>query len=777
MTIAGKLNFLVVSLLIGMSAMLAVLAGVRDYQLARDQLIGSLVREVNQRSEISLYIHYRREDALAAVLDGLRAAPAVESVAAFDSQGERLMVRPAGALRANPGFEYLRRDFADAEVSLASLDYRLQTVDRGLFSALRGDDRYFYLVIPVSTRVNPLKLDLEPEEFFPDHAQVRGGSIFIVGYLQVTIHQRGLAKEIVPDLLAVVAACLGLALLALLLSLSLTRRITRPISRLAEMADGIASGGLHEPVKVTGSDEVQEIAKILNGVITGVTEYKQRMDTDHHLLSMKVEERNEQLSRRNEELNRAVKQVTRAKNRLHHLAYYDGLTSLPNRRLFTEQLALLLKLMERSDKVLAVLFLDLDNFKRINDSLGHSAGDMLLREVGERLSSCIRGSDVLASSADPGARIDVSRIGGDEFTVVLNQLESAEAVCRVAERLRNELIRPMSINGHELVVTCSIGIALAPQHAKDVEGLLRCADTAMYRAKNTGKNNFMVYDPGMDEAGIERLTLENELRKAVERGGLALHYQPQVDTHSGSVVGAEALVRWDHPELGPIAPSRFVPLAEEMGLISQLGEWVVREACRQVGEFASRGVKLPRVSVNVSALQFTPDFNRMIRDVLEETRLPSGVLQLEVTEGVLMSDISASVNALSELRDMGVGLAIDDFGTGYSSLNYLTQFPLDELKIDRNFVVDAVVSDRGASLVKGIIALTRSLGLKPVAEGVETLDQFRFLTQNGAHIIQGFMFSKAVPAAELEPLLSPWHFAEFLQNLDLEPVDKTGFGA
>ncbi len=776
MTIAGKLNLLVVSLLLGMSLLLCGLSGMRDYRLARDQQIHTIVDEVEQRSEIPLYLHYGEKQALAAVLDGLRAAPPVQYVVAYDSQGARQLTRPTGPPVHIPDMQSLRREVSDVDVSLSSVDSHGQPVGSGLLSALFGADHSFQLVVPVTAPVNPLKADLQRADFFPRQGADGAVSSFVVGYLQIGISQRGLMQQVLPGMGAMLATSMGLMLLALVLSLWLSRRITVPISRLAQLADGIASGGLHEPVKVKGSGEVQEIAKILNGVITGVTEYKQRMDTDHHLLSMKVEERNDQLSRRNEELNRAVKQVTRAKNRLHHLAYYDGLTALPNRRLFTEQLALLLKQMERNDRMLAVLFLDLDNFKRINDSLGHNAGDVLLREVGERVSRCIRSSDVVASGAnpDPGARIDVSRIGGDEFTVVLSQLESREAAEKVAERLRNELIRPMLINGHELVVTSSIGVALAPDHADNVEGLLRCADTAMYRAKTSGKNNFMFYDPAMDDASIERLTLENELRKTLERGGLELHYQPQVDTHSGSVVGAEALVRWNHPEYGSISPVRFIPLAEEMGLIGVLGEWVLREACRQVADWASRGVKLARVSVNVSALQFTPSFNAMIREVLEETGIPPGVLQLEVTEGVLMSDISTSVAALAELREMGVGLAIDDFGTGYSSLNYLSRFPLDELKIDRNFVVDAVASDQGASLVKGIIALTRSLGLKPVAEGVETLEQFHFLTRNGANVIQGFLFSRPVPAQELEELLTPWHYAEFLQQLDEPAAEKAG---
>ncbi|MFV8818190.1 putative bifunctional diguanylate cyclase/phosphodiesterase [Haliea sp. E17] len=776
MTIAGKINTLVVVLVVGMSMLLSGMAGIRDYRVARDSLIDQLVFQVRQSRELPMYLQFEDREGLAATLDRLNAAAAVSYSVLFDSQRNRLLVRPQSAAGGLLPFSSLRGQSADTERSIVNVDRNGMETGSGLLSAIAGRDRFIQIILPVTSPVNPVSRGVQAGDFLPRSGAVDHSS-FVTGYIQIAVNQHALLLEILPGLLAVFLACLGVAVVALGLSLWLTRRITAPIALLAEVADGIASGGLQEPVKVSGGDEVQEIAKIFNGVITGVSAYKQRMDADHHLLSMKVEERNAQLSKRNEELNRAVQQVTRARNRLHHLAYYDGLTALPNRRLFTEQLGLLLKLMQRNNQSLAVLFLDLDNFKRINDSLGHSAGDLLLREVGERLTGCVRSSDIVAHNVDPAAQIDVSRIGGDEFTVVLNQVDDLESAKLVAERLMEELSRPLLINNHELVVTCSVGVAVAPLHAEDVEGLLRCADTAMYRAKRRGRNHYMVYDKSMENTGIERLTLENELRKAVERGAMELHYQPQVDTNSGSVVGVEALVRWSDETLGVISPEMFIPVAEEMGLITDIGEMVVRRACHQVKAFADRGIKLPRVSVNVSALQFTPDFQQMIREVLEETGINPGALQLEVTEGVLMSDVTTSIAALRELRDMGIGLAIDDFGTGYSSLSYLSQFPLDELKIDRNFIVDAVASPQGASLVKGIIALARSLGLKPVAEGVEDREQFLFLTRNGAHVIQGYLFSKPVPAEELEALLTPWHYADFVQKLDAEEVAVGSAGA
>ncbi len=766
-TIAGKINALVIAIVVSMSLLVSGFAAVSEYRLERDRLLSRLTAQATGGPDLALYLFFDAQDALVASLGRLLEPRPVHYAVIYDTENQVLLTQPAGAGRPPHEFGALRDGLSQADIGLSSLDARGNEVSRGLLSAMLGKDRYFQLTLPIISAVNPLLQGTSQEDFLiaasrPAAEKAR----HVIGYLQLAINQRALLLQVMPGVSLVIAACVMFAALCLFLSLAFTRRITAPISRLAKVAEGISSGNLEEPVRVSGSGEVRDIANIINQVIADVSSYKKERDVDHQLLSMKVEERNVQLSRRNEELNRAVRQVTKTKNRLRQMAYYDALTSLPNRRLFTEQLSLLLKLANRNSQMLALLFLDLDNFKRINDSLGHSAGDLLLREVGLRLSGCVRDSDVVAHYVDNTAKIDVSRLGGDEFTVVLNQVDKAESAALVAERLMTTLTEPMLIEGHELVVTPSIGIALAPDHAEDVEGLLRCADTAMYHAKSAGKAAFLFYDSSMEETGLERLALENDLRKAIENEELVLFYQPQVDTQTGRVVGAEALIRWQHPEQGLIPPFRFIPLAEEMGLISEMGEWTMREACNQVKRFAASGVVLPKVAVNVSALQFTPSFSRRVKAVLEETGVDPGVLELELTEGVVMGDTSASVQALVELRDLGVSLSIDDFGTGYSSLSYLSRFPLDELKIDRSFVVDSVKSEEGASLVRAIVAMAQGLGLKLVAEGVETLEQYDFMTATGATVIQGYLFSPPVPAHELAPLLSPWHFQEQIQGLE-----------
>ncbi len=772
MTIAGKVNLLVIGIVVTLGTLVTGVGTVREYSLERDALLQRLETEVLGRPELALHVYLQNRDYLDSALSELLVQPAVYYAILYDNQEGKLVRRDQQLAPRTvvPTMAVLRKDLSAADHGKVSLDEKRNSVSDNVLGALLRRDHFTHLTYSITSAINPLEKGHSPEDFIVDVAPLgAAGSKHVVGYLHLAVNHRAVLLSILPYVGTMALFGLLFAVLCLSLSMSITRRITAPLSRLAQVADRVASGKLDKPIHVEGTGEIEEIAAILNGVISGVTSYKTQMDVDHQLLSMKVEERTVQLSRRNVELNKAVQEVTKTKNRLRHMAYYDSLTSLPNRRLFTEQLSMLLRMGQRREQELALLFLDLDNFKRINDSLGHSAGDLLLREVAARLTGCIRDSDLVSHADDNDrATVDISRLGGDEFTVVLTEVESVEAVAKVARRVISSLIKPMIIDGHELVVTPSIGIALAPKDGSDVESLLKSADTAMYHAKSAGKNSYLFFDSEMDAAGVERLTLENDLRRAIERDQLLLHYQPQIDTRSGSIVGVEALLRWQHPEHGLIPPFRFIPLAEEMGLIGDLGDWVLREACGQIRSYEEQGLKLPKIAVNVSALQFTPKFIERVKEVLRETGVVPSSLELELTEGVVMDDTNASVQALSELKQMGVRLSIDDFGTGYSSLAYLSRFPLDELKIDRSFVIDADKSENNASLVVAIIAMAKSLGLEVVAEGVETHQQYHFLTRNGAHVIQGYLFSEPVTAQALEVLLTPWHYIEQIQSIVAE---------
>lgn len=757
MTIAGKINALVISIAVAAGCILTATALQREYSSTRERLIKQSVNLVQSQPQLQIAIYLKDTGELQATLqDVLKSSSTILYTIARDQTGLEL----GRAQQANtPEYELGR--FDDMRGSISVVETSMTTLP------LPGGDVVWDLTIPVLSVVNPLDQNVGRDEFGAALASSRtASSLHVVGYVQLGISRALLLKEIFPAILAVMAIAMVFILLCSVFSRHMTRRITAPFSIIKRMADDISSGTAVQPRGLEDSGEFKEIVVLLNTIIGGLNTYKTRMDVDHQLLSMKVEERTSQLSKRNDELSQAVRQVTETKDRLHKLAYYDSLTGLPNRRLFTEQLDLLLRLAKRNKDMLALLFLDLDNFKRINDSLGHSSGDLLLREVAKRLATCVRESDIIAHYVEPNSQIDVSRLGGDEFTVVLNQLDNADSAGMVAQRLLDVLAQPITIEGHDLVVTPSIGIAIAQAETETVEALLKAADIAMYHAKSSGKNTFTFYNSEMDDAGVDRLEMENELRRALENRELTLHYQPQVDTLTGTVTGAEALMRWPHPERGMIPPFKFIPLAEEMGLIGALGEWGLEEACRQMVELQALHLELAKVSVNVSALQFNQSFITRVTEVLANTGLRPKRLQLELTEGIMMDNTDATVSALSHLKDLGVQLSIDDFGTGYSSLSYLSRFPLDELKIDRSFVIDFDKSQNDASLVVAIIAMARSMRLKLVAEGVETQEQYHFLRNNGASVIQGYLFSKPVPFAELKTMLEPGYFKEQIAQLN-----------
>ncbi len=421
--------------------------------------------------------------------------------------------------------------------------------------------------------------------------------------------------------------------------------------------------------------------------------------------------------------------------RIEHMAHHDALTGLPNRAALEIHLAAALAMARRNGTQVALLFIDLDNFKTINDSLGHHAGDLLLCEVADRLRSAIRESD------------QVARLGGDEFVVVVEGIKRSDAVAGVASKIIQAVGQPCLIEEQSLHTSPSIGISIFPDDGDSADVLMRNADTAMYYAKSSGRNNFQFFAEPMNTAANKRLHLESELWRALAENQLLLHYQPQVDLLSGRIVGVEALVRWNHPERGMISPADFIPVAEESGLILPIGHWVLLEACKQAKAWLDSGADMGDMAVNISAHQFKqPEFPASVRRILEETGLPPGRLELEITESAVMHSADSSVNVLVELKAMGVKLAIDDFGTGYSSLAYLRRFPIDRLKIDRSFVADLEGDQDAASLVSSIIALGQSLGLRLVAEGVETSGQADFLREKSCERVQGFHFFRPASA-------------------------------
>ena len=445
------------------------------------------------------------------------------------------------------------------------------------------------------------------------------------------------------------------------------------------------------------------------------------------------------------------KQAERA---IHQLAYYDSLTGLANRVLFKDRLSNALSYAERYHQHLATLFIDLDRFKVINDTLGHTVGDRLLTHVAERLSESVRQSDSVGRHADHEPTHALARLGGDEFTILLTALPTPEDAGRVARRILEALAHPLSIDGHEIFISASIGISIFPSDGATVEALLKNADTAMYHAKEQGRNNCQFYSSGLNAAAAERLDLENELRRALEREEFVVFYQPKLNIHSRKILGAEALVRWKHPKRGLVPPGVFLNAAIDTGLIRPMDEWVLREACRQVKAWETAGLPPITVSANVSnSLFHGRTLPATVADALRDSGLNPSQLELELTESIAMRDVEASVTMLEGLRTMGVRLSIDDFGTGYSSLSYLQRFPLSRLKIDQSFVRDLLTNENNVKSTRAIIAMAHSLNLSVLAEGVETEGQLARLRAEGRDEVQGYLFSPPKPAADIRKLL------------------------
>jgi len=503
--------------------------------------------------------------------------------------------------------------------------------------------------------------------------------------------------------------------------------------------------GMEAPIMmVTGADDFQSISQAYKLGATDFLPKPIKWPMMAHRVRYMLKSRN------------MLRDLKSSAKRLRYIAYHDVLTGLPNRESFNEYLASFLSLAKRNGTSLAVLLVDLDRFKRINDTLGHEYGDKLLKLVATKLQQCIRQSDVPARldciAVNEG---NLARFGGDEFIILLNQLSNLNDAAVVAKRIIDELSKPLMLDDFEVVVTPSIGISVFPDDADSPVNLLKFADIAMYKAKDNGRHTYNFYSDSFDMSSMDRLSLEEDMRQALILGQFELYFQPKIDVNNRCIKGLEALIRWHHPKRGMVSPAEFIPLAEESGLIVKIGEWVLESACQHLQNWQSKGYEMVPVSVNVSGIQFKrtalPNF---IADLLEKYQISPTLLEIELTESAIMTDVEDNIIRLNEIKSLGISIAIDDFGTGYSSLSYLKRFPIDELKIDRSFIIDVATNQVDAGIVNSILGLCESLGLKVVAEGVEDMQQLGTLKLMGCSIIQGFLFSKPMSSDKCHELMA-----------------------
>lgn len=539
-------------------------------------------------------------------------------------------------------------------------------------------------------------------------------------------------------------------LFSILLLVLLRKLIIKRLERLdKEVAEIGEKHLLSHRVPTDGNDELSSVSTQINTMLDII-------QASHDKLEHRVQERTQELQETNVHLEQEIaerksveKELIIHKEHLVRLAHYDSLTSLPNRVFFNEMLNKSLNHASRHNKMVAILFVDLDRFKTINDGVGHTIGDLVLKEIANRFTGVLRAGDVLA------------RLGGDEFIILLPDVVQPKFASSVAEKLLEVCAVPIKINSYEFYMTTSIGICVFPNDGNSLEDLQKNADMAMYKAKRSGGGNYQYFTPEMNSEAHEHIKLEAALRKGIANNEFVLHYQPKLNLADGIITGVEALIRWDSPELGFISPAKFIPLAEETGLIMQIGEWALREACRANKSWQDQHYQPISVAVNLSPKQFRhQDIPKLVSVVLAETKLEAKYLELEITETAVMDNVETATNILNAIKSMGVGLAIDDFGTGYTSISYLKQFPISVIKIDQSFIKGIPDNQNDLAITTAVIALAHSLNIKVVAEGVETAEQLQFLADNNCDVVQGYYLSRPLPEIKLLSQLSKMEITE-----------------
>ncbi|MCX9156226.1 EAL domain-containing protein [Niveibacterium sp. 24ML] len=703
MGIAAKLSLLAVStiLLTSLAIGVAVIRTQSRLSYAALQAHGeAVVAMLSESSEFPLYSG--NQEALSQLLAGLSSNDDVTYAAFYGTDGKLLVERQ---FRSQKPARVLPSDWPSDRLS----------------SRRSGKDVIEFLAVVRS-----------PEGSYSNAraASPESASVGVLGYVQLGLSSERARREALAFVNETARFAIVVTALAIVLTTLFTRRLVQPLRDLSRAAREVADGRLGQTVQISTTDELADLGRAFQHMVDSLGASRARVIEYQNLLEARVQARTR-------ELESATAQAL-------DLAQRDTLTGLPNRAHFTEMLELALAAHAGSGERIAVLFLDLDQFKRINDTLGHESGDQLLQQIADKLRRALRDGDLVA------------RLGGDEFVILARDVRNTEQISRIARRVLNAFLDPIELVGHSLKIGCSVGISMCPDHGNDAATLLKNADLAMYASKEAGRGGYRFYTPDLNQRAMDRLTIENGLRRALENDDeLFLEFQPQVEIASGRLISAEALLRWRTPEGTVISPARFIPVAEETGLIVTIGEKVLRSACATVARWRAAGLKPPRVAVNIAAPQFeSRDFCETVVRALSDFDLPAAMIELELTESVIVRDADTALREMARLKELGVSIALDDFGTGYSSLSYLSRMPIDLVKIDRAFVLRSDEDPNARTIVESIVALSHALRHKVVAEGVETSAQLNQLRRAGCDYVQGYLVARPMPEAALTAWLA-----------------------
>ena len=744
----------------------ALLVSHQHYHRQLTRVVEVVLAKTENRAALQHALYTKDKKKLNGFVDQLLAEPEVSGVTIYDTNADVVAVGGQKGARG-ASLDSLRGAADLLATTLTTVGDGGAQASSGFWSAVFGDGA-LHLTVPVIFTVNQTGRGLTANDFLSSDIDQSTGSRNVLGYVHAALDTSRVMAGARGHILQIVGLMTMVALMLVALFYHHLGRIRGALAELDQLAEEVGAGKPVETLTVPEDPETRRVAEAIKGLIQQVKESRYDAESGRKILGRKENESASKLSEQDNQLSRAADEIVAAKKELHKVTFYDGLTSLPNRALFQDHLQLLLNSSERGGKSVALLFMNLNNFGRVNDSFGYSVGDLVLTEIANRLKQCLRRNDVVSSNTGEQLNADISRVGGDEFALVLDQLDKAESASIVAQRIIDQVTAPMDVAGQEIIVSPSIGIAIAPRDARDVDGITRAARLAMNNVPLNPNGSFLFYhgDLARDEEGLFRL--EAELRKAAEREQLQMYYQPQVDTADGSIAGAEALMRWTHPEFGEVPPSRFIPLAKQAGMMPTLGNWGLREACRQLKEFRSGGLELPRVAINISPEELVPELAARVQEALEDFDLSPDSLELGLSEIVIMQNTSDESKTLRQLSELGVHLTLDNFGISSTPLSHLSLCPIDELKMDYQVVHNCDHNPRNASLAKAVIAVAKSLELRIVAAGVETRGEYSFLVGNGARMLQGFLFSEPVTADEFRRLLEvPWPYMSQIQAFKL----------